>query len=173
MNIQTLENDIVRLVPMMETDFDRLHKVASDPDIWDQHPDKFRYEKEVFQKFFRSAMESERAYLIFDKATEELIGGTRYYEYKPEENSVAIGYTFFARSFWGGPHNRATKELMLDYAFQHVGKVLFHVAAENFRSQKAVLKLGAQQIGTLDLEISGNDTPHLEFAIDKKNWETM
>ena len=173
MEIQVLENEVVRLVPFEETDFDRLHKVASDPDIWDQHPDKFRYKPEVFRKFFDGALESGRAFLIFDKATDELIGGTRYYEYKPEEDSVAIGYTFFARSFWGGPHNRAAKTLMLDFAFQHVDKVLFHVAAENYRSQKAVLKLGATQVRTVDIDISGNDTQHCEFEINKKNWEIM
>lgn len=170
MEIQILENEIIRLVPMAEDDFERLYKVASDPEIWDQHPDKFRYKREVFRKFFQGAIESERAFLIIDVATDQVIGGTRYYDYKPVEKSIAIGYTFFGRSFWGGPHNRATKDLMLDYAFQYLDKVLFHVAAENHRSQKAVLKLGASRIGVLNIEIAGDDTSHCEFVVEKSFW---
>ena len=53
MNLQpTLENENVKLVPLQETDFERLYDVASDPLIWEQHPNKDRYKREIFQTFF-------------------------------------------------------------------------------------------------------------------------
>ena len=57
-----LENSKVRLVPLQETDFEKLYKVASDPLVWEQHPNKNRYEREVFQNFFEGAMISKGAF---------------------------------------------------------------------------------------------------------------
>ena len=47
----TLSNDSVILIALKETDFDQLFTVASDPLIWEQHPNKLRYQKDVFQIF--------------------------------------------------------------------------------------------------------------------------
>ena len=46
---ELLEDTILKIVPLIETDFDRLFEVASDPLIWEQHPTHDRYKKEVFQ----------------------------------------------------------------------------------------------------------------------------
>ncbi len=52
-----LENDLIRIWPLSESDFDRLFAIASDPLIWELHPESDRYKKEVFKKFFDSAVE--------------------------------------------------------------------------------------------------------------------
>jgi RimJ/RimL family protein N-acetyltransferase len=75
------------------------------------------------------------------------MGSSRYYDYKPEQSRIAIGYTFLARKFWGGQYNAAIKRLMLEHAFQFVDSVVFHIGPTNFRSQHAILKLGAMKIG--------------------------
>ncbi len=147
MNIQPiLDNDFVRLVPLAENDFEQLFEVASDPKIWEQHPNKERYKKEVFENFFRAAMESQGAFKIVEKNTGEIAGRTRYYDYNPEDNSIFIGYTFYATKFWGSKLNPQVKKLMLDYIFQFVNKVNFHVGKDNIRSQKAMEKLGAKKV---------------------------
>ena len=43
--------------------------------------------------------------------------------------------------------NKEVKSLMLNYAFIYVEKVIFHVGANNTRSQIAMEKLGAQKTG--------------------------
>ncbi|MCE3258393.1 MAG: putative acetyltransferase [Bacteroidetes bacterium] len=154
---QILENELVRLVPLKETDFEALYKVASDPLIWEQHPNKNRYKREVFQNFFEGAIQSKGAYLIYDKASGELIGSTRFYDYKPQEKVITIGYTFFARSHWGGKHNPSVKQLMMDYAFDHVNSVFFHIGAQNIRSQKAIERLGAEKIAEEEIAYFGED----------------
>ena len=96
MNIQTiLENDFVQLIPLEESDFEYLYSVASDPEIWEQHPNKDRYQREVFEKFFQGAIESIGAFKIMDKSSNEVAGSTRFYDYNPKENSIFIGYTFY------------------------------------------------------------------------------
>ncbi len=65
----TLENEEVKLVPLQEIDFEMLYEVASDPKVWEMHPNKNRYEREVFKKFFEGAILSCGAFLIFDKTS--------------------------------------------------------------------------------------------------------
>ena len=59
---------------------------------------------------------------------------------------MEIGWTFLARSHWGGPFNSETKRLMLEHAFQYVDRVVFVISSTNFRSQKAVEKIGGTLI---------------------------
>ena len=105
-NLQpTLQNEFVRAEPLKATDFEKLYAVASDPLIWEQHPNKDRYKREVFETFFQGAMESGGAFLVYDNKSNQPIGSSRYYEFNAEKNSVAIGYTFFARDHWGSTYN--------------------------------------------------------------------
>lgn len=153
-----LTNDSVVLVPLKESDFESLFAVASDELIWEQHPNKLRYQKEVFKNFFDGAIDSKGAFLIQDRETQEIIGSTRFYDYNQEDNSVLIGYTFMGRKFWGKGINASVKKLLLDYAFQFVDKVYFHVGATNFRSQKAIEKLGAIKVAEQEVAYYGEDS---------------
>ena len=167
-NLQpTLEDDLVLISPLTEKDFESLFKVASDPLIWEQHPIKDRYKKEVFQSYFDSALESKGAFLIYSKDNNELIGSSRYYDYDPLKSRIAIGYTFIAKAYWGGKYNGAIKKLMLDHAFQFVDKVIFHIGPTNLRSQQAVLKLGAKKVG----EEGYNGMLQYIYLIDRHEWK--
>ncbi len=64
-----------------------------------------------------------------------------------KKSQIEIGYTFLARSHWGGAYNLEMKELMLRHAFGFVDRVVFTVAPENLRSQRAVEKIGGIRVG--------------------------
>lgn len=171
MNTQiSLHDQLVQLEPLQITDLEKLFGVANDPLLWEQHPNKDRYKREVFEVFFRGAMESKGAYIIYDAATKMPIGSSRYYDLGKEPNTICIGYTFFARSHWGSTYNQAAKKLMLDHAFKSVDKVHFHIGAVNIRSQKAIERLGAIKIGEVEMEYYG-ETSKLNFIyeIQKQN----
>ena len=163
-----LQDDITKLVPLKETDFDALFQIASDPLLWEQHPIKDRYKKEVFQSFFDAALDSKSSFVIVDTAINEIIGTTRYYDYKPENSSIAIGYTFLDRKYWGGSHNKSNKKLLIDYAFQYVNSIFFHIGAENFRSQKEVLKLVATKVNEMNFPPTPDGILHFEYELEKK-----
>src|SRR4051812_12267003 len=149
MNFQlqpTLSNELITLHPLKESDFEKLYKVASDPLVWEQHPNKDRYKREVFENFFKGAIESKGAFLVCKTENGDVIGSSRFYELKDELNSIAIGYTFIARECWGHTYNKSLKKIMLDHAFQYVDNVIFHIGAVNIRSQKAIEKLGAEKL---------------------------
>ena len=159
MNLQPthLNNELVSLRPLAATDFESLYEVASDPLIWEQHPNPDRYKREVFQNYFKGALESGGAFIVLNEHN-QVIGSTRFYDYKPADSEVKIGYTFFARACWGKPYNRSTKLLMLSYAFDFVNHVIFHVGANNIRSQKAMEKLGATKVGEEEVAYYGEAT---------------
>ena len=159
MNLQPihLHSELVSLRPLTATDFESLYEVASDPLIWEQHPNPDRYKRDVFQNYFKGAVESGGAFIILNQH-EQVIGSTRFYDYDPAKSEIKIGYTFFARSCWGQDFNRSSKLLMLSYAFEFVNRVLFHVGASNIRSQKAMEKLGAIKIGEEEVAYYGEAT---------------
>jgi len=158
-----LKNEKIKLIPLQETDFSALYIVASDPLVWEQHPNKLRYQKDVFQNYFEGAMLSKGAFLIRESKTNEIVGCSRFYDYNENQNSILIGYTFLGRKFWGKGYNNALKKLMLDYAFQFVDKVYFHIGAHNYRSQKAIEKIGAVKVDEFEVEYYGEDSK-LNFA---------
>ncbi|HJP86642.1 MAG TPA: GNAT family N-acetyltransferase [Gemmatimonadaceae bacterium] len=143
----TLTGDLVALRPLRGDDFDVLYAVASDPLIWELHPERERYREEVFRQFFRGAMESGGAFLVIDCATGDVIGSSRYFGYDEKQSEIEIGWTFLARSHWGGRYNQEMKRLMLEHAFRFVERVIFLVCPENLRSRRAVEKIGGVERG--------------------------
>jgi RimJ/RimL family protein N-acetyltransferase len=155
---ENLQNELIKLVPLQVNDFEELYQVASDELIWEQHPNKMRFERAVFQNYFEGAIQSKGAFFIRDSSSNQPIGSTRFYDYDQNDSSVLIGYTFIGRQFWGKGYNKALKKLMLDYAFQFVDKVYFHIGAQNIRSQKAIEKIGATKVDEFEVEYYGEDS---------------
>nr|WP_299175612.1 GNAT family N-acetyltransferase [uncultured Allomuricauda sp.] len=138
-----LSNNLVDLRPLLAEDFDALFNAASDPSIWEQHPDKKRCTMPGFKDFFEDSLNSKGCLVIQDKVANTIIGSSRFKVRANFEDAVEIGWTFLIRKYWGGHYNMAVKRLMMEYAFRHVNRILFFVAKDNFRSQKAVEKLTA------------------------------
>ena len=143
-----LKGDLVELRPLRSEDYDDLYAIAADPLIWEQHPVKNRHEEGGFQGFFREALASAGALLAMDTKTQRMIGSSRFHGYDKERSEVEIGWTFLARSHWGGMYNGQMKELMLQHAFRFLNRVVFLVGPQNLRSQRAVEKIGGVRVGS-------------------------
>jgi N-acetyltransferase len=144
----TLTGELLTLRPLRPDDFDSLFAVASDPLIWEQHPASDRYKPDVFTAFFRAGLQSGGALIALDSKGGNVIGSSRFNGYNEAASEIEIGYTFLARSHWGGHYNREMKQLMLRHAFQFVHNVVFLVGPRNFRSQRAMEKIGGVRAGT-------------------------
>jgi RimJ/RimL family protein N-acetyltransferase len=145
--------------------FNELYAAASDPLIWEQHPNPNRYQKEVFESFFEGALESGGAFIVRDVDTGKTLGSSRFYDYKPLDNEIKIGYTFFSRDCWGKGINKQVKTLMLNYAFIYIEKVIFHIGAQNIRSQIAIEKLGAKKVSE-EMVAYYNEPDRLNFVYE-------
>jgi RimJ/RimL family protein N-acetyltransferase len=145
--------------------FNELYAAASDPLIWEQHPNPNRYQKEVFESFFEGALESGGAFIVRDVDSGMALGSSRFYDYKPLNNEIKIGYTFFTRDCWGKGINKQVKTLMLNYAFIYIEKVIFHIGAQNIRSQMAIEKLGAKKVSE-EMVAYYNEPDRLNFVYE-------
>ena len=162
-----LVGELVEVRPLRPDDWESLFAVAADPLIWEQHPASDRYQEEVFKEFFREALESGGALVVLDRTTQKIIGSSRYFGFAPERNEIEIGWTFLARSHWGGKYNGELKHLMLDHAFRFVESVVFLIGPTNFRSQKAVEKIGGVRIGSRLKTIRGQTVEQVVYQIRK------
>lgn len=170
----TLQNRLVIARPIAETDYDDLYAAASDPLIWEQHPNKNRYRPEDFSNYFKGAIESGGALLVKDVQTDQVIGCSRYSDYETATNTVAIGYTFFIRSHWARGYNYALKKLMLDHIFQYVDNVVFYIGAVNKRSQISIERLGAIKTGEKEMAYYGEPKKmDYVYTITKERWQEL
>jgi RimJ/RimL family protein N-acetyltransferase len=144
----TLNGELVHLRPLRPEDWDDLCAVASDPLIWEQHPINDRYRVDVFRGFFREALESGGALIVIDSKDGRVIGSSRFDGYDEDKSEIEIGWTFLARSHWGGLYNGEMKRLMLGHAFRFVKRVILLVGPQNMRSQRAVERIGGVRVGS-------------------------
>lgn len=166
-----LENELVLLRPLERSDYEELYEAASDPLIWEQHPAYNRHEREEFDSFFKDSLESGKSFVIIDKQTQKIIGSTRYYDYDPDNSSIKIGFTFLDRAHWGGTFNFSNKQLLIDYAFQFVDKVIFEIAEENIRSQKGTSRFGIEEVEHFMKDIGGKKYPYISYQVTPQLWE--
>ena len=163
-----LKGELVELRPLRTEDYDDLYSIAADPLMWEQHPDN-RHEEAVFQEFFRGAVESGGALVAIDAKTQRMIGTSRFHGHDREKSEVEIGWTFLARSNWGGTYNGEMKRLMLQHAFEFVDNVIFMIDAQNLRSQRAVETIGGLRVGARP-DADGRD--HYVYRITASAYST-
>jgi len=164
-----LSGELIEVRPMAADDWESLFAVASDPMIWEQHPARDRYQEEVFREFFREALETGSAFVVIGRKTGRVIGSSRYFGFDPQQSVVEIGWTFLARAYWGGEYNRELKRLMLEHAFKFVDRVVFVIGVTNFRSQKALEKIGGVRIGRQD-KPDGQGNVVENFVYEIRRW---
>lgn len=142
----SLKSDLILIRPLKREDFKELFQVASDPMIWKQHQNKDRHSLKNFTLFFNEALESKGALIIIDKKNGKVVGSSRFKKIDFNHSAIEIGWSFLSRAYWGGRYNRESKKLMVNFALKSVDNVIFYVNPKNFRSQRAMEKLGARKL---------------------------
>ncbi len=151
-----LRGELLELRPLRTDDFEALFQVAADPLIWEQHPERNRYQEATFRAFFEEALTSGGALVAVDRVNGHIIGSSRYHGYDAERSVIEIGWSFLARAYWGGRYNGEMKRLMLEHAFRSVQRVIFVIGPDNRRSQRAVEKIGGVRAGTT-IDVHGRE----------------
>jgi RimJ/RimL family protein N-acetyltransferase len=163
----------IKLRPLAREDFDALYLAASDPKIWELHPDSERYKRNIFEeRFFESALASKGALALEEIDSGRIIGSSRYYEWNPETEEISIGYTFIEQNHWGKGANRELKQLMLNHIYEWAGVAWFHVGKTNMRSRVAVEKLGATLSYEKARELNGKPFTQLYYKLEASKLRT-
>ncbi|TRZ42618.1 GNAT family N-acetyltransferase [Robertkochia solimangrovi] len=155
MEIPTLENEIVRLMPLTIENFKKLITISAEKDLLRYSPSSI----ETFPKlkdYVQNALDLAAAdacipFIIFDKRVNRYAGCTRFGNIDEKNKVIHIGWTWIGREFQGTGLNTAVKYLMINYAFRtmKMEKIEFRIDDRNIRSRKAVEKLGAKLEGIL------------------------
>ncbi|TGX53343.1 N-acetyltransferase [Sphingomonas gei] len=165
----TLTGERVTLRPSTPDDWEALFAVASDPLIWEVHPAHDRWQEPVFRAYFDAGIASGGALTILDHASGDVIGSSRFDNWKPEADEIEIGWTYLERAYWGGSYNREIKRLMLDHIHAHVGTVVFTVGEGNIRSRKAMEKIGGVLRPGIEMRLmAGEMKPHVIYEIRRQ-----
>jgi N-acetyltransferase len=175
-----LENDIVRLSPLKESDFEHLvHFAMHEPELWTysllqaNSPEKMKH---YIEKALSGRKNKDTyAFLVYDKRTEEYAGSTRFYDIQPQNAALQLGFTWYGRKFQGTGLNKHCKYLLLEFAFEVLGmeRVEFRADNENQRSINAMKSIGCTVEGVLrsnTYKTNGERRDSIVLSILKDEW---
>jgi RimJ/RimL family protein N-acetyltransferase len=97
-----------------------------------------------------------------------VIAGSSHYQglENADGGSAEIGWTFLARRLWGGSCNLELKRLMVAHALARIAECRFALGEDNWRSRKAMEKIGARLSARKDLRaMAGGTARHVHYII--------
>lgn len=174
-----LENDVVKLRPLVPADFKILsHYSINEPTLW-EYSLMPANGLENLKKYLDAALKSKEKeisypFIVFDKRTNKYAGSTRFYDYQKIHNTIQLGYTWYGKEFWGTGLNKNCKFLLLSFAFEELklDRVEFRSDNNNARSIAAMKSLGCQVEGVLRSNCMGNSgrRDSIVLSILKDEW---
>ena len=179
MNNIYLENEIVQLRPVSLEDVDGIYEAGNHPEIW-EHMSVSLLSKDSVQKYVENAIKEREAnqtymFVIIHKETNQIIGSTSFLDIALAHKRVEIGSTWLQPTYWRTNVNSNCKYLLLRYCFEELGlnRVQIKTGHENFRSQKAIERLGATKEGILRnhmIRKEGTIRHTVMYSIIKEEW---
>jgi N-acetyltransferase len=145
----------VRLEPLTAKHADGLRLAASDGELWNvwyalvpEPNDVEKYIEHALQGLQNNTM---LPWAVVDSETGSVIGSTRYHDIMTDVDRVEIGYTWYAAHLQGTHVNPACKLLLMTHAFDVLGCAVVGLRTDNFnfRSQRAIERLGAKKDGVI------------------------
>jgi RimJ/RimL family protein N-acetyltransferase len=178
-----LENDRIKLRPLIADDYNNLLPIAiRNEKLLQYSPQQVNSEdklKAYIDQAIRQRLEGSRfPFISFDKKAQEYSGSTSYLNISNDNERLEIGATWIGKDFQGTGLNKEQKRLMIGYAFDTLGmrRVELKTDARNLQSQKAMLKIGATQEGTLRSHTVMEDgfrRDTVYFSILKDEWPSI
>jgi len=151
----TLTGAHVVLEPLSLEHLDGIKEAVLDGELW-----KLWFTSipspETAETYIRSALELREnagwmAFVVREKATNKIIGSTRYCNVDEVNQRLEIGYTWYAESYQRSAVNTECKYLLLTHAFEKLDVIAveFRTHWHNHKSRAAIARLGAKQDGVL------------------------
>ncbi|WP_018611530.1 GNAT family N-acetyltransferase [Segetibacter koreensis] len=176
-----LENQLVLLRPLLQSDFENLLRFsAREPELWKYSlvtaagHDNLRNYLAIAQKGRNE--QKEYPFIVFDKRTKQYAGSTRFYDIQQDYQTLQLGYTWYGKEFHGTGLNKNCKYLLLEFAFEklHMERVEFRADNENARSIAAMKSIGCKVDGILRSNMpkrEGGRRDSIVLSILKDEWE--
>jgi N-acetyltransferase len=185
----TLEGEHVRLEPLSQAHEEALIAAASDGELWNSTVTIVPSSPANMIDYIQAALNGqehgrELPFVIIRKSgtgvppvktSGQVVGTTRFYEIRPNDRAVAIGYTWLSESAQRTAVNTESKLLLLTHAFEHwrCNRVELITDVHNLQSRTAILRLGAKEEGVLRKHLilpSGRIRDSVIFSIIAEEW---
>lgn len=177
-----LENDVVRLQPLQNSDFEKLVAFSiNEPELWSYNangPDSPEHLKKYIERALSQREKLvEYPFIVFDKTKNKFAGSTRFYNINLEAKHLEIGFTWYGKEFQGTLLNKNCKYLLLEFAFEKMNleRVGFRANNLNQRSINAMKSIGCIEEGILrnfNTDAKGNRIDAIVLSILKNEWFT-
>ena len=178
----TLYGNSVRLAPLKLEHLDELYQAASDESIWlwttnviKSREDMLRY---VETALGEAARKVSVPFVTIDKASNKIVGSTRFGNIDVENRRAEIGWTWINPQWQRSFVNTEAKLLMLTHAFEDWKCVRVELKTDvlNEKSRKAILRIGATEEGILrrhQITDAGRFRDTVYFSIIDSEWQTV
>lgn len=173
-----LVGEKVKLVPLSAQYFDELIRLSNDEIIWTYMPvkgtDKDRLLAALNEAIIKRDNGEQYPFVVINKATEKVMGSTRYLHLNEEHRNLEIGYTWYLPEYWGKGYNEECKYLLLQHCFEELKTIRVQIitSIKNWRSRKAIEKIGGKFEGILrDVVIRNGDKRSVAYySILEEEW---
>ncbi|MGZ4001801.1 MAG: GNAT family N-acetyltransferase [Mucilaginibacter sp.] len=181
-NNYILEDERVKLRPLEEEDINFLLPFAlEEPDTW-KYSGISAKGQQGMRNYIQAALNgralgTQYPFIVFDKATRQYVGSTRFYDIQPDNAMLQLGYTWYGSKFRGTGLNKHCKFLLLQFAFEELDmyRVEFRADARNERSIAAMKSIGCTVEGILRSNMWLEDATRRDsivLSILKDEWES-
>jgi RimJ/RimL family protein N-acetyltransferase len=178
----TLEGRYIILRPPSIDDINGLSIAARDGKIWNSHFSQFPNPNEI-QKYIQEMLDlsskgSILPFITIHKASNTIVGTTRYLNIDYENHRLEIGHTWIAKSWRKTYVNTQAKFLMLQYAFEKLACIAVEIRTDvlNLVSRQSIQRLGAKQDGILrnhKIMRDGRIRDTVCYSIIKPEWKEV
>lgn len=179
MHFIALENETVLLRPLAKVDVQGILEAVNFPEIW-LHMSTAMENIEDVNGFVDNALaikekKTEFPFVIVDKESGQIIGSTRFMDIDDKHKRLEIGTTWLIPAYWRTAINTNCKYLLLQYCFEILNfqRVQIKTDHENYRSQKAIERIGAIKEGVLRnhmIRKDGTIRHTVMYSITKEDW---
>jgi RimJ/RimL family protein N-acetyltransferase len=177
-----LKGETVELIPLEEHHLPALEQLATDKRIWEffmidcSIPGQLRTMLDAVVEDKKYG--KQYPFVIYHKATDRIIGNTRYMNIEGRHRRLEIGGTWLHPDHWATEVNFECKLLLLTHAFEQLNAscVFLKTDERNIRSRTAIQKIGAKYDGILRNEIikpNGLPRNSAYYSIIDKEWSEV
>lgn len=176
-----LSGEIVELIPLDVIHVEPLIEAVKDGELWQlwyanvPHPDEM---KDYLAHAISAMRAGNIAYAVYCKATNKIVGTTRFYDLESKHRRIKLGFTWYSKSACRTGINTEAKLLMLQFAFEEhkASAVEFRTHFFNHVSRAAIERLGAKQDGVLrqhQIMPDGSKRDTVVYSIIDSEWPAV
>lgn len=177
-----VENDIVKLRPVQMSDIEAIANAANDERIW-EHMSVTLLTQVAVENYIENAIkEREKGisymFVVIEKNTDNIVGCTSFLDISFPHKRLEIGATWYNPTVWRSAINTNCKFLLFQYCFEvlDLNRIQIKTGHENYRSQKAIERIGAIKEGVLRnhmIRKEGTIRHTIMYSVIVEDWEKL